>query len=744
MNLKQFLNDSLQYMQNGNVHLAEKNLKIILSEHPNNADALSLLGIIFIHQKKFKKGKDLIQSSLRIIPNQPQAILNLGLAFYQENNFDKALNYFNKAIDLKPDYAEAFYCKGLSLQKKNMVDDAINSFEISILKNPFYMDPIINLGYQFFEIRQYSLAVATFSKGLNIQPNNTEILNMIGNSYNELREYDKAVIYLDKSLLLNPIQEETLIALGHAFMCQNNLLQSLKLYNNALKINSSNVLALNNRANVYYLLGQDENGIIDLDRAIKIDKLFSNLYNTYGNILTSLGRFNEALEKYNQSIDIKKSSESFQNRGVLFYKQEKYDEALKDLNTAISINPEYSDALNSRGVLYKELGKCLLALKDFRKALRLTPSDSDGLSNIAELYAKLKRFDKAYVFHKRAIKETENPAIADYSVAQARYNFSVFSLALQDFSDKTWDYYSNRKSMKFFKNSILSYTLELEKTKALWDGLPCGTLLIFGEQGLGDQIIAMSLLQELKNKCNNVIYFSSKKIIKLFERSFKEVTFVAYNEPFNLESIKNIPYNFFAASWDIGKFFRSNISDFKKQPNSFLRSDEEKTKLLKADLQKKDKKICGLSWLSKAPHIGNYKSIKLSELIPILNIQKLNFVNLQYGDVENEIADFVALNKIRINLYKDIDKYEDIDSLASLIDACDFVVTTSNLTAHIAGGLGKETYLLVPYSSGKIWYWHENDFRSIWYPSVKIFRQGSDFSWRSAILSIAKNLEETL
>ena len=79
MNLKQFLNDSLQYMQNGNVHLAEKNLKRILSEHPNNADALSLLGIIFIHQKKFKKGKDLIQSSLRIIPNQPQAILNLSL-----------------------------------------------------------------------------------------------------------------------------------------------------------------------------------------------------------------------------------------------------------------------------------------------------------------------------------------------------------------------------------------------------------------------------------------------------------------------------------------------------------------------------------------------------------------------------------------------------------------------------------------------------------------------------------------
>ena len=56
------------------------------------------------------------------------------------------------------------------------------------------------------------------------------------------------------------------------------------------------------------------------------------------------------------------------------------------------------------------------------------------------------------------------------------------------------------------------------------------------------------------------------------------------------------------------------------------------------------------------------------------------------------------------------------------IDACDFIVTTSNVTAHIAGGLGKDVYLIVPASRGKIWYWHEGDTKSLWYPSINQFQ----------------------
>jgi ADP-heptose:LPS heptosyltransferase len=94
-----------------------------------------------------------------------------------------------------------------------------------------------------------------------------------------------------------------------------------------------------------------------------------------------------------------------------------------------------------------------------------------------------------------------------------------------------------------------------------------------------------------------------------------------------------------------------------------------------------------------------------------------------------------------MKIIDEIDNFNDIDGLASLIDACDFVVTTSNVTAHLAGGLGKETYLMVPFAHGRIWYWHEGDTQSIWYPSINIHRQPSHDNWSMPINDIANILE---
>jgi len=88
----------------------------------------------------------------------------------------------------------------------------------------------------------------------------------------------------------------------------------------------------------------------------------------------------------------------------------------------------------------------------------------------------------------------------------------------------------------------------------------------------------------------------------------------------------------------------------------------------------------------------------------------------------------------------EIDNFNNIDGLDSLIDACDYVVTTSNVTAHIAGALGKKTYLLIPCSEGKIWYWGESENISLWYPSVEIYRNFNSNSWEKPIADLSERL----
>jgi hypothetical protein len=67
-------------------------------------------------------------------------------------------------------------------------------------------------------------------------------------------------------------------------------------------------------------------------------------------------------------------------------------------------------------------------------------------------------------------------------------------------------------------------------------------------------------------------------------------------------------------------------------------------------------------------------------------------------------------------------------------------VTSSNVTVHLAGALGKPAHLITPASRGKIWYWHENQPRSLWYPSVRMHWQAPDRSWRGAIAEISREI----
>ena len=129
---------------------------------------------------------------------------------------------------------------------------------------------------------------------------------------------------------------------------------------------------------------------------------------------------------------------------------------------------------------------------------------------------------------------------------------------------------------------------------------------------------------------------------------------------------------------------------------------------------------------------------------------KLRFIDLQYetkknlGETALEKKNLFKNNNIKIEEYKGIDKFEDIDGLTALISNCDIVVTSSNVTAHIAGGLGIKTFLFVPFSRGRLWYWHDEGDKSIWYPSIKIFRAESAGVWGTIFEKMAEAIKQEL
>ena len=117
-------------------------------------------------------------------------------------------------------------------------------------------------------------------------------------------------------------------------------------------------------------------------------------------------------------------------------------------------------------------------------------------------------------------------------------------------------------------------------------------------------------------------------------------------------------------------------------------------------------------------------------------------LNLQYGDVDEEIRAFTEETGIEVVQCASVNNREDLDGLAALIEVCDLVISTRNVTIHLAGALGKETWVFMNYVSSFYWLLDRND--SIWYPTLRLYRQQTLNDWNSVYSTIQKDLQRRL
>ena len=181
---------------------------------------------------------------------------------------------------------------------------------------------------------------------------------------------------------------------------------------------------------------------------------------------------------------------------------------------------------------------------------------------------------------------------------------------------------------------------------------------------------------------------------------------------------------------DLGYLYSVNKIFDANQPKPFLHINNfSSVGVKKRNHVFKGKILCGLSWKSANKDIGLSKSLNLIELAPLLLIENVEFVSLQYGSTKDEIEYINKNIGKKIHTIDELDIYNDIDGLLSLISDCDFVVTTSNITAHLTGSIGKKGMVLLPFSKGKIWYWHSGEGQSTWYPSLQLVSQTQMNDW---------------
>lgn len=412
------------------------------------------------------------------------------------------------------------------------------------------------------------------------------------------------------------------------------------------------------------------------------------------------------------------------NLGHALAESGELEAALDSYDQAVRLKSGHASAWSNRAMVLARLGRIDEALASHERATRLAPSDAGILMQYGLGLMQAGRLDEASAALEAAVR-------VDPGNAGAHVNLGYIRLERMEF-EAGWPEVDWR-----WRGPLKPPPSQL-RSRPYWRGAPDGgPLLVWSEQGIGDQVLYGAMLRDLDRMPRAKIVTLDPRLIPAFRREFTRIRFVPER--------MRVPESAYAEQIPIGglgRFLRRRREDFMRFPPPYLRADPERVRRLRQEPVFSRSPVCGLSWSSVNRRIGREKSLPLEALSEILGLPGLGFVNLQYGDVASELQAVRSRLGVSVESVAGVDPFDDIDGLLALIEACDVVVTTSNSTAHLAGALGKETLQLLPHASGRLWYWHEVDGRSLWYPSVRIFRQAVQDRWHEPVMAVAEYLRK--
>lgn len=228
-----------------------------------------------------------------------------------------------------------------------------------------------------------------------------------------------------------------------------------------------------------------------------------------------------------------------------------------------------------------------------------------------------------------------------------------------------------------------------------WSGQPLlgKRLLLTYEQALGEQVLFSSMVPDLADMVGNtgkITIEVDARLVNVFKRSFPYARIVEFSTPWHKHVYDN---DYHCLMGNPGLRLRPKAEQFPKINLGYIKSP-----LLPWGEEKIDRRTIGLSWYSSPTYAGKSKSVPLSCLEPILADSGLVKIDLQYG-CPPDIKDDRILSTDHMN------KIQDIEGLTFLVGQCTKVVTISNFVAHLAGAMGKETFVLLKQGPARHWYW---------------------------------------
>ncbi|OYD80729.1 tetratricopeptide repeat protein [Azospirillum brasilense] len=439
--------------------------------------------------------------------------------------------------------------------------------------------------------------------------------------------------------------------------------------------------------------------------ALRIDPDFPTAWNHLGLVQQSLDRPDQALASFRRALALRPDfPEAMTHMGLSMNRPDRLDEAKRWHRRSIRLAPANPAAHTNLGYACEVEGCFNAAAAHYRRALTLRPDSADTLNNLGTLAKIEDRPALSRHFLDRALRVSPGLALAAWNVGL---------LALADGDLVTgWAGYGQRFSARQLQRAR-------RITLPIWNGEPLRgrRLLVWPEQGLGDEILFASVFSDLKDSGGTVVLECDPRLVSLYARAFPWATVRADSvTPDGRERFDPPDCDLQIAAGSLPALRRDRLERFPARP-SFLIPDPERAAVWRERVEALGPGLkVGISWRSQiitAHREGAYT--RITDWLPLLEVPGVRVVNLQYGDCAAELASIEPDGVRRVHRWDDLDLKNDLEGVAALMAALDLVILPATAAGELAGALGVPVWRL----GGRDWTWMGSGVRP-WFPTQRL------------------------
>lgn len=537
-------------------------------------------------------------------------------------------------------------------------------------------------------------AANAFEDARKLAPRNAPLRYRIAMAYIGAGLHADAQGHLERCIALDPHYPEAYTRLGNVHYLNRDLARADQLYRHALELDSGDAVAHYNLALLLRSQRLQREALSHFRAAHAVGSLRGDMLRSLVSALIVCDEYDEAWDVAAEAWATEPAAyESWFCLGLAHQKQHRYADALACYDKALGVSSGDAELFAHRAATLQELGRLPEAFQGYDLALALQPDD-----------------------------------------ALARFHRSLASLLVGNYGSAWLDYESR----------LLSEDLPVRpRSYPRWDASAAvgHRILIYGEQGLGDEIMFASCIPDLMRSGARCVIECDPRLRGLFAFSFPEATVYAATADRRVpDAIDAQGIDFEVPLGSLPLHYRTSSADFPHH-DGYLKVAPERVAAWRARLDAlgSGPKV-GISWRG-----GTYKSrsplrsVELDRWLPIFHIPGIRFVSLQYTpDAPSELAALSRDHGVQVTHWPQaIADYEDT---AALVSALDLTITVCTSIVHLAGALGRPVWVMAPHNPE--WRYGKSGEGLPWYPSARMFRQRVYGQWQEVIESVATQLAD--